>query len=195
VRVGYDVFAKNLEIGRRAASQFSQGHYNFRQVPQDAGLAMQEIIRLLRELSENAFDICDRLAQQLSNSTSPKPNPPVPPFRSAPNGGAAPGPAAPAQMGVSVTFAGSTKGAVVSSGLNRPQGPTSPDQIEASPLLPRDNAAAPITQVTFGFDIASGGLTAIVTAPDGQAEGVYSGVVWAKTQDAPLGVLAVEILS
>ena len=162
------------------------------------------MIRLLRELSENAFDICDRLVGSIPvNVHHPQSRPrypvdpaPVPPFRASPNVTAArptPRVSEPPALALAVRFAAPTVGRALVSRLARPQARTSPAEITVSPLLPRDRAAVPITGVTFEYDLASGGLTATVTAPDGQADGVYSGVVWASTHAAPLGVLAIEL--
>jgi len=42
-------------------------------------------------------------------------------------------------------------------------------------------------------DLAVGGLIATVTIPAGQSPGVYSGLVYAESQPAPLGVLTIEV--
>jgi hypothetical protein len=200
VRVAYEVFAKNLEIGRKAASQFSQGEYRLGEVPHDLSQAAQEISRLLRLLFDTSVDIWAYLARELANNPpkgfqTPTPVPPFRPFTGAGAGaGSEPGPqAAASPLPLTVRFAGQTPGRALVSSLTRPQSPTSPADITVSPLLPRDRTAVPITEVTFDVDLASGGLTATVAAPDAQAPGVYSGVVWAATQDTPLGVLAIEI--
>src|SRR6185503_10302553 len=71
VRVGYEVFTENLRRGREAANAFSQGEYSLGQVPQDAGQTLNELGRLLKQLTDSSFDIVYRLAELLSTLKPP----------------------------------------------------------------------------------------------------------------------------
>ena len=207
VKTSYDVFTDNLKRGRMAAMRFGRGEYNVTEVPQDAAGTARQLIVLARQLSDTTFEICDRLVVEISGALQGQPQQPSaappdpPPFRPTPTG-APPSAAAPppppqpppvAGLPLAVTFAGAAKGQVLVASLARPDAPTSPQEIKASALAPRDGTAAPITGVTFEADLASGGLTATITVPDGQAAGVYSGAVYAGTQPTPLGVLSIEL--
>jgi hypothetical protein len=192
VRVGYEVFSENLKRGREAANAFSQGEYRLGQVPQDAGQTLNDLGRLLKQLTDSSFDILYRLAEIVSTWKPPGPSD-VPPFRSGAGDGADRSFAAPRALALAVRFSPPAIGRALTLSLERPQGQTSPTEIRASPLAAREGAAPPLTDVTFDFDIASGGLVATVSVPEDQAPGVYSGAVWAATQERPLGVLAIEL--
>lgn len=194
VRVGYDVFSENLKRGREAANAFSQGEYSLGQVPHDAGEALKELVRLLQQTAESTFDILYRLAELAAKPKPPPPGPsPVPPFRPGAGDAAARNGPAPHTLAVTVRFKPPAVGRALTTSLARPQAPTSPAEIKASPLLKREGAAPPLAELSFDFDIASGGLTATVAVPEDQPPGIYSGTVWAATQDTPLGVLAIEL--
>jgi hypothetical protein len=112
--------------------------------------------------------------------------------------GAPPSPAqpptpAPNVMKLTIRFQGAAKATGRTQALSRPDQPTLAADITAAPLSARNPQAQPITGVVFQSDLAVEGLVAVVTIPDGQAPGVYSGLVFAKGQDAPLGVLTVEV--
>ena len=96
-------------------------------------------------------------------------------------------------MALTVVFAGSVQAAAHSTALDRPKLPTRPDEITAAPLTNRAGDAAPLAGVTFAADLSHGGLIATVTIPSGQPAGIYSGPVYAGSQDLPLGLLVIEL--
>jgi hypothetical protein len=96
-------------------------------------------------------------------------------------------------MRVTVRFPNGAKARAHTAVLTRPKHPTAAADISAQPLVPRTAGAKPIGGVVFETDVSVEGIVARVTVPDGQAPGVYSGLVHAKREDVPLGVLTIEI--
>lgn len=202
VKTAYDVLAQSIEQGRKSAESFRHGGYNFRDVPADVSHLAANMLRLARQLSETAFEVCEALLAQMKQGGGPPPPgaTPVPPFRSPAEASAAkpsgkPEPSkqpGPPEMRLGVTFVGAAKAVSHSDSLARPSVPVRADQISAAPLAPRGKAA-PLAKVSFAADLQHGGLTATVTVPAGQPGGVYSGLVFAEGQDAPLGMLVVEL--
>ena len=210
VKTAYDVLAESIEQGRRSAEQFRHGDYNMRDVPGDVRQLAANLLRLARQFSTTAFEVCDALLAQQGPVGGPPPpgTTPVPPFRddagpapsSAPSPSPSPSPAssapqpapASALMRLGVEFSGAVGASAHTASLARPLRPVRPDQISAAPLLPRGGGAG-LTQVSFAADLVNGGLLATITVPHGQAPGIYSGAVYAPGQDLPLGLLIVEL--
>jgi hypothetical protein len=198
VRSGYEVIAENIRQGREAAAKFRQGDYNMRDVPGDVETALLRAIQLARELSTTALDVCERLVKDLGPQDPPdgRVNPP-PPFWPTPKPAAAPGPGAgspPDRIALTVRFKAGAKAEARTQSLDRPRRPTPPQDVFATPLQSRDAAQGSIVDVAFSVDISIAGLVAEVALPDGLAAGVYSGLVYARNEEVPLGALAIEIL-
>ena len=198
VKTGYDVIAENIKQGRIAAERFRQGEYNIREAPGDLEAAALRMIQLARELTTTTFDVCERLIREVrANAPGLDPAAGLPGFRAAVAPAAAmsvaPAPESGA-MPVTVRFEGKAKARTHTTTLERPKAPTLPADLSAAPLTSQDLAAEPITEVAFGVDMAVEGLVVTITTPERLAPGVYSGLVRAKGQPAPLGVLSVEIL-
>ncbi|HEY2356740.1 MAG TPA: hypothetical protein VGH86_04765 [Phenylobacterium sp.] len=201
VKVGYDVIAENIRQGREAAQRFRQGQYRVREVPGDLEVAAVRLLQLARELSTTTFDICERLLRDVGAKVPPEDRASgVPHFRAAKAAGggpakaaASPAPAEHPPMKVTVRFRGAARARAYNSGLARPKNPTAAADISAQPLARRTAGAKPITGVVFETDVSVEGIVAVVTVPDGQEPGVYSGLVHAKREDVPLGVLTIEI--
>lgn len=197
VRSGYEVIAENIRQGREAAARFRQGEYNMRDVPGDVETALLRVIQLARELSTTTLDVCERLVKEIGPQVPP-PDPahPPPPFWPTPK--PAPAPATEAKtdrIALTVRFKGEGKAQARTQTLDRPRRPTPPQDVFATPLQSRDAAEGSITEVAFSVDVSVAGLLAEVTLPDGLAAGVYSALVYARNDEVPLGVLAIEILS
>ena len=202
VKTGYEVIADNIRQGREAAEKFRQGDYNIRDVPSDLEQVLTRLVHLARELSTTTFDVCERLLKEMgpSRDSEERRAAPVPPFRSS----AGPKPAAPppaaaappatdaGRMKLTVRFAGGGKAVSRTEMLDRPRRPTTAEELEATPLATRGSGPA-ITGVTFQIDVSVEGLVAVVPIPEGLAAGVYSGLVRARNDDVPLGVLSIEI--
>jgi hypothetical protein len=203
VKTGYDVLTDNLKRGREAAERFAQGNYNIREVPGDLEATSLRVLQLARELSSTTFDVCERLLHAFSANAKPPPGqtaagPFWPTVRKAPGPAVKDAtPAAPAAhlaaMKVTVVFSGAPKAVAHTDTLSRPAQPTAPEDVSAAPLTARSGGGAPIAGVGFQADLAHGGLIVTVALPDGQAAGVYSGLVYAARQEVPLGVLSVEV--
>lgn len=198
VRSGYEVIAENVRQGREAAAKFRQGDYNMRDVPGDVETALLRVIQLARELSTTTLDVCERLVKDIGPQAA-APDRPAPPFWPTPK----PSPTAPPPPGagsasdriaLTVRFNGEAKAQARTTSLDRPRRPTLPQDLVATPLQSRDGSAGKIDAVAFSVDVSVAGLVAEVTLPDSLAAGVYSGLVYARNDDVPLGVLAVEIL-
>jgi hypothetical protein len=198
VKEGYDVIAENIREGRLAAKRFRDGNYNIRDVPGDIEEMSLRVLGLARELAETSFDVCERLVK-LVGKTAPgadeRSPPNVPPFRPT-VAKATPAPVAGARddtLKVTLRFPEGAKAVSHTQTLARPKRPTAPQQISAAPLIRRGSENDRISTVTFEVDMAVEGLIAVVSIPDAQAPGVYSGLVYAGQEPLPLGVLTVEI--
>ena len=194
VKVGYDVIAENIRQGREAAARFRQGEYNVREVPGDLQDMALRLVTLARELSKTTLDVCERLLKELADSPEDRTKT-VPPFRTA--APAAEKPSAPAAdagvMKVTVRFPGAVKGVARTATLLRPKLPTAPGHISVAPLSRRAAGAKPIRDVSFETDVSVEGIVAVVNIPKKQEPGIYSGQVYAKGDEVPLGVLTVEV--
>jgi hypothetical protein len=198
VRMGYDVIAENIRQGREAAAKFRQGDYNIRDVPGDVETVVLRLIHLARELSTTTLDVCERLVKEMGpprpgdGRVNPPPSfwPAQPPPQSASTAEVVPG-----RIRLTVLFKGEGRATTRTETLDRPRQPTRPQDVFATPLQSRDAPQAAITEVSFGTDVSIDGLVAEVTLPPGAAAGVYSGLVYARNDEVPLGVLTVEILT
>jgi hypothetical protein len=100
-------------------------------------------------------------------------------------------------VGLTVAFdgPGEEKGRAITKALTRPKRSTPPDALSAAPLESRSGKGNPISGVRFAADLAiEGMLVAAVTIPADQEPGVYSHLVYAKSEDVPLGVLTIEVV-
>lgn len=194
VKLGYDVIAENIQLGRQAAERFSKGKYNIREAPGDLEVAAQRLLRLARELSTTTFDVCERLLKEIAAQTPPAERPPPPPFRSpSPPKVPEPSPSSAPMMRVTVEFEGAAKAVAHTASLERPRRPTAAGDVVAQALSPSDGDSDPIVGVTFRTDVSIEGIIATVSIPAGQPAGVYSGIVRVKGDPLPLGVLTIEL--
>ena len=198
VKTGYEVIAENIKQGRIAAERFRHGEYNIRDAPGDLEVAALRLIQLARELSTTTFDVCERLLKEVgAHAPGKDPTASVPPFRPTATkvpAAAVAKPADMASMALTIRFTGAPEARAHTLTLSRPRRPTAPGDITAGPLASKNDSAAPLAAVTFSVDMTVEGLVVTVAIPKGQPPGVYSGLVHAKGDDVPLGVLTVEIL-
>lgn len=194
VKVGYDVIAENIRQGREAAARFRQGEYNVREVPGDLQVMALRLVQLARELSKTTLDVCERLLKEVGASPEDR-TAEVPPFRTA--APAAEKPSAPAAdagvMKVTIRFTGGGKGLARTATLSRPRHPTAPGHISVTPLSRRAAGAKPIGGVNFETDMSVEGIVAVINIPKRQEPGIYSGLVHARGDEVPLGVLTIEV--
>lgn len=201
VKMGYDVISENIRQGREAAERFRQGEYRLGDAPGDLEVAAQRLLHLARELSTTTFDVCERLLRELGAQQPPQDRTAsVPKFReAAPAATAAPVAAASLPppdtptMQVTVRFEGASKAIAHTVSLARPRLPTAASSVSTAPLAPSGARGAPIAGVRFEMDASVEGIVAVVPIPKGQAQGFYSGLVHAKGDPIPLGVLTIEL--
>lgn len=205
VKSSYDVLTETIEQGRAAAKNFRQGDYNFREVPGDIETMGIRMLNLARQLSTTTFDLCEQMLREVSTAgggLTQRPSPGVPPFReNSPPPNAQSSSDAPPSVSASdphsipltIQFKGEAKAVAHTEKLARPNSPTSPDQIDSSPLAPRSGKSKPIADIHFHADLAIG-LIATITIPDNQPPGTYVGLVEIKGQAIPLGMLVIEIV-
>lgn len=207
VKMANDVLADTVAQGRVAAEQLRKGTYNMRDVPVDVEVLGVRMLRLARELSETTFNILEQLLRQATRVPSQLPTPQtgkVPPFpQTRRSSSDAPPSSTPAQPGagtqgppalaLQVRFDTKAKAKAHPAYLARPERPTSPDELSVTPLQPSSGKAKPIDAVTFSVDVG-GTLIATIKIPARQPAGIYAGMVSAKTQALPLGMIAIEIV-
>jgi hypothetical protein len=195
VKVGYDVIAENIRQGREAAERFSKGKYRLGEAPGDLEVAGQRLLHLARELSTTTFDVCERLLKEVAAQRPPADRAgDVPPFKApVPPKPARPAPTDTGMMKVTVQFHGAPKAIAHTTGLERPRRPAAAADVMTQPLAPTAGDAKPIPAATFTTDVSIGGIVAVVSVPEGQPPGVYSGLALVKGDPIPLGVFTVEI--
>jgi hypothetical protein len=201
VKMGYDVITENIRQGREAAQRFRQGEYSLGDAPGDLEVAALRLLHLARELSTTTFDVCERLLKELGAQQPPRDRTPhVPGFRAAapaaaptPAKAASPTPPDAGAMKVTVRFEGASKAIAHTYSLTRPRQPTAATDVSAAALAPAGRGGAPIAGVRFEMDASVEGIVAVVNVPKGQAHGFYSGLVHARGDPIPLGVLTIEI--
>jgi hypothetical protein len=193
VRMGYDVIAENIRQGREAAERFRLGEYNVRDVPGDLEAVLLRLIGLAREVSTTTLDVCERLLKEMGSRQAAGSEPPVPPFPSPEPKPKPPPPPQPGppRMKLTVRFTGARKARAITEALDRPRRPTRPEDLFAGPL--RSRAGDEITDVRFEIDVSVEGLVAVVAMPQALPAGIYAGMVQARDDEVPLGVLTVEI--
>lgn len=180
VQTGYRVIAENIERGRDAARKFREGEYNIRDVPRDIEKMSTRMFEAAGEFSVAAIEIGGWLLKAAELAAKQ-------PHDKADNNA----------VGLTVEFdgPGKTKGKVYTETLNRPKRSTEPKDISVKALDSRAGEGKPISGLRFKADVSVGGvLVAVVTIPDGQSPGVYSGLVYAEGEGVPLGVLTIEVL-
>tara|TARA_R110001606_G_scaffold258990_3_gene406747 strand:+ start:3167 stop:4036 length:870 start_codon:yes stop_codon:yes gene_type:complete len=204
VKSSYDVLTETIEQGRLAAKNFRQGDYNYRQVPGDMETMGLRMLKLARQLSTTTFDLCEQMLREVTaagGALAPKQTSGVPPFRQSGTTNAAPvSPDAPPSgagaphdtIPLTIQFKGKAKAIAHTTQIGRPTKPTSPEQISATRLSLRSGKTNAITDITFHADLTVG-LVATITIPAGQSPGTYVGLIEARDQNIPLGILAVEI--
>jgi hypothetical protein len=216
VRAGYDVVAANIKEGRLAAKRFRQGDYTVRDVPRDLNTMTLRLVHLARDLSATTFDVLEQLLKDpnLAGAGSHvregapvvRPVAPV-----APGFHPAPGPAvkasaqapaphhvhpatpAPATVALTCAFTGGRGARMTGAAVSRPVRPTHPDQLAMTPMTAVTPGAKAIGGVTFTAAGGGAGLIAHIEIPDDQAPGVYSGLIFAPSADAPLGFVSIEV--
>jgi hypothetical protein len=170
VKSGYGVITDALQQGRKAAERFRKGEYTIAASSDDIGKASRRMLELAGALSQTTFYLCERLLTELAGAAAQEP---------------------PGQMKLTVTVEGDKTGKASgrSGAIDRPEHGDLKD-ISATPLASPTGGVLR-AKVTFGANLATGGLTAVVKLSSSTRPGVYQGLVLAREQ--PLGSLAVEI--
>ena len=195
VRMGYDVIAENIKQGREAAAKFRQGEYNIRDVPHDAEMIISRFIHLARELSTTTFEVLEKVLGEIATLQPPNGGADMPPFRAAGVAKAAQATetAESGRMKLLVEFAGDAKAVSRTATLDRPRTPAAPNDLFATPLASPEVARPSISDVKFEMRVGVDGVIATVTVSGPLPAGVYSGLVYVRGDEVPLGVLSVEI--
>lgn len=202
VRTAYDVLNDTVKQGRKAAEQFRGGTYNVRDVPDDVRVMAGNLLGLARQLSSATFDICEALLRQADTLMTPPPpgSTHVPAFQEPkPQQPKQPGPQpvattpAAAEMALEVLFNGKETVRSATTTLARPNAPTGAQQIGCDGLARRGGGAAAVTDVVFDTNPQGPGLRVMITVPQDQPAGIYSGAVYCATQTLPLGQLVIEV--
>lgn len=207
VKTAYDVLAHTIEQGRKSALHFRQGEYNMRDVPDDVRHLALRMLGLARQLSNSTFDVCQALLKQAPAVGMPPPPGAthVPPFQAVkpmaaaaaqqPHEAApqAPQPTMAAPMRLAVKFEGPLKGVAHTASVDRPSVAVDISDVKCMPLAMTGTDYPPIETVTFEPNLAEGGLVATVTVTPDIVPGTYCGIVYTMKQQAPLGMLVVEL--
>ena len=203
VKSAYDALTETVGQGRKAAEQFRQGEYNFRQVPSDVEEMARRMLQLARQLSSTTFDVCEQLIGQISEIAEP-PEPgstKVDAFRRhqpAGEPGAAP-PSSTSQasgngaMRLAVEFSGKKAASSPTTSIERPAKPTKPEELTSTPLTHVERAETTLPEAHFSADLSSGGVIAKITIPAKQPNGIYVGYVHTAKDKTPLGMLQVKL--
>ena len=193
IQSGYEVITENIRQGRAAAERFREGEYSLRQAPKDLEDVSVRMLGLARELSTTTFDVCERLVRELGGAiiAARERDGRVPGFRPA---AAAPERAAePGRLKLTPRCVGHPRAVGRPTTIERPKGLAGLNDLLATDLASR-TGGPPITTVRFEVDLSQEGLIAVITTPSTQPPGVYSGLVYAGNEAAPLGALTIEIL-
>lgn len=202
VRTAYDVLGDTVKQGRKAAEQFRGGTYNMRDVPDDVRAMAGNLLGLARQLSSATFDICEALLRQADTLMTPPPpgsthvpafQEPKPPQAQQPVKQPFAAAAAAPVIPLEVLFNGKETVRAHTSTLARPAAPTGAEQVSCDGLARRSGSAAPITDIAFDVNPHGAGLRVMVTVPQDQPAGVYSGAVYCQTQTSPLGEIVIEV--
>ena len=171
VKSGYDAVAANIVQARIAAEKFRQGAYNVSAVPADLTAMSQRMPDVISNFSAAGIELLQSLISAAGSSA-----------------GAAGG-----SINLKVDFGDNAdRAGALTDTLARPKESAWPDAITCDGLT-KPGAASQIDKVLFNYDVSTGELVAAVTVPDNLQSGVYSGIVYAKNQDTPLGTLSVRV--
>lgn len=193
VKHGYDVITENIRQGRFAAEQFRNGDYSLRQLPDDLAGVSKRLIDLARELSNSTFDVAERAVRELGGAIAAAKDRDdrVPAFRPAMS---PPGESDTGRLRLTTRCVGHPKAVGRSTTIERPKNSVGPADLSVDRLMLRKGGSA-IAKVQFEVDLSQEGVVAVVTIPPRQGPGVYSGLIYAKDDSAPLGTLTIEILT
>ena len=172
VRSGYDAVAQNILQARVAAERFRQGAYNINDIPGDLAQVSRRMPHVINNFSTAGIEILQSLITATGSSR------------------------AAGFLSVELDAGNAPKDRVCSLTeiLARPANNVRPNDIFCGPLKPGQGNSVEIAAPKFTFDLTTGALVAVIK-PDLETlkADVYSGIVYAKGQKAPLGVLSVEI--
>lgn len=182
--VAREVIDKNTREVRAAADRFRNGRYHASEIPNDAREVATELIKLARSVSRLTLDLCEELVAQSAFKATPGDGPPIPAFRSA----------AANPIRVTLRFANGEAKAHTTT-LTRPRAPTPPTSIQIRPFEPLAGHGQAISGVKVDPDISAddGSLVVTVTLPPKPTPGLYSAMVFAEGEGAPLGLLTIEV--
>lgn len=201
VQSSYDVLDEAVRQTRTAADRFSEGDLSLKTMPVDIASVSLKAIDIARQLSTATLDLCEQMVSQINLAAAPPPPgevaAKVPPFRKTTpepvHRSSSPSPENPDVIPFEVHFTGGGKAVAHSSEMKKPQKVTRPGDLMPLSLLKAGSSEPGLACEPFEMDI-SGALSVQVKVPKGQAPGVYNGLIMAKGQDIPLGILTVEVL-
>lgn len=195
VRLGYEVIGENLRQGRVAADRFSAGQYGVKDIPDDMAAVGGRLLQLMRDLGTTWFDLIHAVVRdpKLREVLQPQPIAPVTPGGSKPPVTPPTG-TAPIAPFMPIPLACIVRGNVVASAAPTVLlQPAAPAMLSLAGLYSPDRTLPPITRVAFTAAADGGGVVAIVTIPDDQPAGTYSGVIADAVAHTPLGTLTVRV--
>jgi hypothetical protein len=173
VASGYAAVAQNIAQARIAAEKFRQGGYNVSAIPGDLATMSGRMPQVIKDFSSAGIEILQLLFDATGSS-----------------GAAVAG--GPVNLRVDFVDDDDKRASSLTDELARPDKDVGPDAIICDGLTKR-GAATQIGKVTFTCDLSTGELVAAVKITDDLVGGVYSGLVYAKDQDTPLGTLSVRV--
>jgi hypothetical protein len=173
VKSGYRAVAENIIQARIAAEKFRQGKYNINNVPDDLDQMSKRLPDVVRDFSSAGIE----LMQWIIKAAGPSAGDP-----------------ACGDLNLRVDFENDepNRASALTDTLARPMKDVGPDSIRCAGLQ-RPGDSSGIIPVGFRYDLRTEELVATMTIPRLLEDGVYSALVYAVGQDAPLGVLSVEI--
>lgn len=204
IHSSYDIFNEAVAQSREAGGRMRQGDLSMNPLPVDIASISLKAIAITRQLSTATLDLCEQMVEQMNASASPPPPgevaakiPPFrkttpdqperqPEYRSSPNGG---------EIAYETHFTGKGRAVAHTSAIARPTTPTKAEDLSVHALAPVKFEAMELTGSAFAMDLASGKLTVEIDIPRNQPAGIYSGLIMAKGQDIPLGLVSVEVLA
>lgn len=207
VQSSYDVFDEAIRNARTTSDRLREGDLTMNALPVDVASISLKAIDIARQLSTATLDLCEQMVTQINTAAAPPPPgevaAKVPPFRkTTPDepekqpDDKQPDDKARGNFGhihFETHFTGGGKAVAHTAKIAKPQEPKKPSDLAPLSLDPAGFDAKGLKCEAFTMDL-DGTLSVNVKVPKGQKAGFYNGLIMAKGQDVPLGVMSVEVL-
>jgi hypothetical protein len=188
VRVGYEVIGDNIRQGKTAADRITAGDYAVKDLPDELTQLSLRLLQLTRDMSATTFDLIGAVLRDPNLQSAIKGlTPSLTPASASP----APKPTAGSTIPLTCVIRGNPNAVGMPTTLAHPETASS---LSIAGLFSPNPALPPLKAIRFMPAPSGDGIVAVVTVPDDQPVGRYSGLVCDATTHRDLGTLTVQVM-